>query len=138
MLALKSFAEDQILQDSIKENDPDLNENYPIVNKNSDFSKDKNKTMSNRNTKTKGPTTVIYYGHTLSKAAKFKKHVVVKHFSGARVDDMKHDMKPTQVKSPAQIIFDIGTNALVTNKDFNKKQTKLFSLQNLLKLLKTR
>ena len=59
MLALKSFAEDQILQDSIKENDPDLNENYPIVNKNSDFSKDKNKTMSNRNTKTKGPTTVI-------------------------------------------------------------------------------
>ena len=30
---------------------------------------------------------------------------------------MKHYMKPTQEKSLAQIIFHIGTNDLVTNKD---------------------
>ena len=53
--------------------------------------------MSNRNTKTNAPTTVILgdtilkivYGNTISKATKCKKHVV-KHFSGAKVDDMKH------------------------------------------------
>ena len=60
------------------------------------------------------------YEHTLSKAPKFKKHVVVKHFSGAKVDDMKHYIQPAQEKSPAQIIFYIGINALATNKDSNK------------------
>ena len=38
----------EILQDDIKENDHDLNENDPIYNNNSDFSNDKEKTMSNR------------------------------------------------------------------------------------------
>ena len=49
--------------------------------------------MSNRNTKTKAPTTVSLvdsilknvYGNTISKATEFKKHVVVKHFSVAKV-----------------------------------------------------
>ena len=51
----------------------------------------------------------------ISKATKFKKHAIVKHFSDAKVDDMKHCMKVTQEKSPAQIIFRIGTKRLVTN-----------------------
>ena len=65
-----------ISQDNIKENDHDVNENDPIDNNNSDSSKHKEKTMSNRNTKTKAPTTVILrdsilknvYGNTISKA----------------------------------------------------------------------
>ena len=87
-----------------------LNENDPI-NNNSDSSKDKEK---QRRTKThkKAPTTVILgdsilkhvYGNVISKATKFKKHVLVKHFSGAKVGDMKHYVKPTQEKSPAQIV----------------------------------
>lgn len=55
----------------------------------------------------------------MSKATKFKKHAIVKHFSNAKVDDMKHCMKVTQEKSPAQIIFHIGTKRLVTNENFN-------------------
>ena len=59
----------EILQDDIKENDHDSIDN----------NKDKRKTRSNRNTKTKGPTAVNLgssilknvYGHTISKAAKF-------------------------------------------------------------------
>ena len=135
----------EILQDDIKENDHDLNESDPIDN-NSDSSKDKEKTMSNRNTKQKAPTTVILrdsilkdvYGNTISKATKFKKHVLVKHFSGAKVDNMKYYMKLFQEKPPAQKIFHIGTNDLVTNKDSNEIATKLFTLPNLLKLMKTR
>ena len=48
----------QNFQDNINENDHDLNENDPIGS-NFDSNKDKEKTMSNRNTKTKAPTTVI-------------------------------------------------------------------------------
>ena len=48
----------EILQDDIKENDHGLNENDPIDN-NSESSKDKEKTISNKITKTKAPTTVI-------------------------------------------------------------------------------
>ena len=121
----------EILQDGIKENDHDLNKSDPIDNNNSDYSKDKEKTMSSRNTKTKAPTTAILgdsklknvYEHTISKAAKFKnckKHVVAKYFSVAKVHDMKHYMKPTREKSPAQITFHIETNDLVTNKDSNE------------------
>ena len=66
--------------------------------------------MSIRNTKTKAPRKVILgdsilqnvYGNTISKATQFKKHIVVKHFSGAKIDDMKHYMKPTQEKLPTQ------------------------------------
>ena len=66
--------------------------------------------MSNRNPKTKAHTTVILgdstlkniYGYIISKAAKCKKHVVLKRLSGAKVDDLKHCMKPTYEKSPIQ------------------------------------
>ena len=77
----------------------------------------------------------IKNGHNISKAPKFKKYVVLKHFSGAKVHDMKHCMKPTKEKPPAQIIFHIETNDLVT---LIKQQTKLFTLPNLLELIKTR
>ena len=44
--------------------------------------------MSNKNVRTKAPTTVVLgdsilqnvYGNTISKTTKFKKHAVVKHF----------------------------------------------------------
>ena len=92
--------------------------------------------MSNRNAKTKFPTTVILgdsilknlYGNAIPKATKFKKHVIVKHFCGAKVDDMKHYMKPTQEKSPVQIIFHIVTNDLVTDKNSNKIAKKIVQL----------
>ena len=53
-------------------------------------------------TKTKAPTTVILgnsilknvYGYTISKATKFSKHIVVKHFFVAKINDRKHYMKP--------------------------------------------
>ena len=47
------------------------------------------------------------------KWVKHRKRVGVKHFSGAKVDDMKYYVKPTQVKQPAQIIVHIGTNDLI-------------------------
>ena len=101
----------------MKESDHDLSKrkDFDPINNNSDSSKDKEK---QRRTKThkKAPTTVILgdsilkheYGNVISKATKFKKHVLVKHFSGAKVVDMKHYMKPTQQKSPAQIISKQG------------------------------
>ena len=57
-------------------------------------------------TKTRAPTTVILgnsivknvYGNAITKSIKDMKHVVVKHFSGAKVEDMKHYLKPTQEK----------------------------------------
>ena len=86
------------MQDDIKENHPDLNENDPI-NNNSIMTqaKDNKKTILNRNTRTKPPATVILgdstlknaCGNSISKAAKFKKHFRVKHFPGATVDDNK-------------------------------------------------
>ena len=46
--------------------------------------------------KTRAPTTVILvYGNAITKSIKFKKHAVVKHFSGAKIKDMKHYVKPT-------------------------------------------
>ena len=41
---------------------------------------------------------------------------------------MKHYMKPTQEKSPAQIIFHIETNDLVTNKDSNEIANQIVQL----------
>ena len=125
----------KILQDDIKENDHDLNENYPI-DSNSDSGKDKEKTISNRNTKAKAPTTVILgesirknvYGNVILKVLKFKKLVVAKHFSGAKVEGIKHCMKPAQEKSRVQIIAHIGTNTLVTNLDSNEIADEIVQL----------
>ena len=41
---------------------------------------------------------------------------------------MKYCMKPTQEKSPAQIIFHIGTNDLVTNKESNEIANNIIQL----------
>ena len=54
--------------------------------------------------KTRAPTTVVLgdsvvnnvYGNVIAKSIKHKKHVVVKHFSGAKIKDMKHYARPTQ------------------------------------------
>ena len=46
-----------------------------------------------------------------------QKHVVVKHFSGAKIADMNHYKKPTQEKSPAEIIIHVGTNDLSSVKE---------------------
>ena len=75
--------------------------------------------------KIKVPTTVILgdsivknvYGNAITKLVKLRKHVVVKHFSGTKIDDMKHYLKPPQEKQPAQIIVHIGTNDLSSNKN---------------------
>ena len=61
-------------------------------------------------TKTKAPTTVILgdsivknvYGNDIAKLIKHKKHVVVKHFSSVKTEDMKHCVRPTQEKQPAR------------------------------------
>ena len=41
---------------------------------------------------------------------------------------MKHYMKPTQGKSPTQIIFPVGTNDLATNKDSNEIANEIVEL----------
>ena len=38
-----------------------------------------------------------------TKSVKHKKHFVVKYFSGAKFEDMKHYVKPAQEKQPVQI-----------------------------------
>ena len=57
--------------------------------------------------KTRAPTTVILrdsiiksvYDNAITKSIRHKKHVVVNHFSGAKIEDMKHYVKPTQEKN---------------------------------------
>ena len=41
---------------------------------------------------------------------------MVKHFSGAKIEDMKH-VKPTQEKQPAQVTVHVGTNDLPGSKN---------------------
>ena len=75
--------------------------------------------------KSKAPTTVIFgdsivknvYGKAITKRVKHRKHVVVKHFSGVKIDDRKHYVKPTQKTQPAQIIVHIGTNDFSSNRN---------------------
>ena len=70
-------------------------------------------------TKTRAPTTVILrdlivknvYGNAITKSIKHKKHVV-KHLSGAKIEDMNNYVKPTQEKQPPQIIIHVSTNGL--------------------------
>ena len=71
-------------------------------------------------TRNRVPATVILrdsivknvYGNAFTKSIKHKKHVVVKHFSGAKIEDMECYAKPTQEKQPTQIIIPVGTNDL--------------------------
>ena len=92
--------------------------------------------MPNRNTKAKDPTAAIIgdsilkkvYGHIISKTAKLKKYAVVKNFSGAKVNEVKHYLKPTQEKSPSLKILHDGTNNLVINKDSNEIAKEIVQL----------
>ena len=90
--------------------------------------------------KTKAPTTVILgdsivknvCGNAITKWVKYRKHVVVKHFSGAKIDNMKH-VKPTQEKQPAQIIVHIGTNGLSSNKNSDEIADEIFNFAKSIK-----
>ena len=74
--------------------------------------------------KPKAPTTVILRdsivknlcGNINTKFVKHRKHVVVKHFSGAKTADINHYKKPAQEKSPAEIIINGSTNDLSSDK----------------------
>ena len=89
-------------------------------------------------TKTRAPTTVILgdsivkkvYGNAITKAKKHKKHVVVRHFSGAKIEDMKHYVKPIREKQPVQIIIHIGTNDLPGNKHSDKIANEIVEFVN--------
>ena len=91
--------------------------------------------------KTRAPTTVILgdsiiknvYGNAITKSIKHKKHVVVKHFSGAKIEDMKHYVKPTQEKKPAQIIIHVGTNDLPGNKNPDEIANEIVGFANSIK-----
>ena len=79
----------------------------------------------NRNLSLKSPTTAItrysivknIYGNIITKFVKHKNHVVVKHFSGATIANMNHYKKPTQEKSPAEIIIYVGKTDLSSDKE---------------------
>ena len=90
------------------------------------------------------PTTVILgdsilknvYGNPITKSIKNKKHVVVKHSSSAKFEVMKHYVKPTQEKQPAQIIIHVGTNDLPGNKNSEKIANEIAEFVNLIKTSK--
>ena len=71
--------------------------------------------------KPKAPTTVILadfivknvYYNIVTKS----KHIVVEHFSGAKIADMSHYKKLTQEKSPVKIIIHVGKNDLSSEKE---------------------
>ena len=71
-----------------------------------------------------------YYGNAITKSVKHKKHVVVKHFSGAKIDDMKH-VKPTQEKLPAQIIMLLP---MIYNKNSDEIASKIVEFANSIKI----
>ena len=84
--------------------------------------------------KTRAPTTVILvYDNAITKSIKHKKHIVVKHFSGAKIEDMKHYVKPTQEEQPAQIIIHIGNNDLSGNKNSDEIANKIVEFANSIK-----
>ena len=65
--------------------------------------------------KTRAPTTVILgdsilknvYSNIITKSVKHQKHVVTKHFPGAKIADMNLYKKPSQGKSSAEIIIHV-------------------------------
>ena len=73
------------------------------------------------------------YGNAITKPIKHKKHVVVKHFSGAKIENMKHYVKPTQEKQPAQITIHIGTNDLSGNKNSDEIANEIVEFSNSIK-----
>ena len=99
--------------------------------------------MINSKTKTKAQTTVTLgesiveniYGNAITKSVKHKKPFVVKHFSGAKIEDVKHYVKPTQEKQTAQIIIRVGTNDLPGNKNSDEIANKIVEFANSIKAL---
>ena len=93
-------------------------------------------------TKNTAPTTVILgesiltiYDNAITKSIKHKKHVVVKDFPGAKIEDMKH-VKPMHEKQPAQIIIHVGTNNLLGNKNSDDIAKETVGFANLAKTSK--
>ena len=93
-------------------------------------------------TKNTAPTTVILgesiltvYDNGITKSIKHKKHVVVKDFPGAKIEDMKH-VKPMHEKQPAQIIIHVGTNNLLGNKNSDDIAKETVGFANLAKTSK--
>ena len=92
-------------------------------------------------TKPRAPPTVIpgdsivksVYGNAITKSIKYKKHIVVKQFSGAKIEDIKYYVKPTQEKQPAQIIIHIGTNDLPGNKNSDEIANEIVEFANSIK-----
>ena len=95
-------------------------------------------------TKTRAPATAILgvsivknvYGNAIMKSIRHKKHVMVKHFSGAKIEDMKHYVKPTQEKQPAQIVIHVGTNDLPDNKNSDEIVNEIVQFANSIKTSK--
>ena len=95
-------------------------------------------------TKTRAPATAILgvsivknvYGNAITKSIRHKKHVMVKHFSGAKIEDMKHYVKPTQEKQPAQIVIHVGTNDLPNNKNSDEIVNEIVQFTNSIKTSK--
>ena len=93
-------------------------------------------------TKNTAPTTVILgesiltvYDNAITKSIKHKKHVVVKDFPGAKIEDMKH-VKPIHEKQAAQIIIHVGTNNLLGNKNSDDIAKETVGFANLAKTSK--
>ena len=92
-------------------------------------------------TKTRAPATVILgdsivkivHGNAITKSIKYKKHVVVKHLSGAKTEGMKHYVEPTQEKQPAQIIIHVVTNNLPGNKNPDEIANEIAEFANSIK-----
>ena len=58
---------------------------------------------------------------------------MVNHFSGAKIEDMKYYVKPTQEKQLAQIIIHVGTNDLPGKKNPDKIANKIVEFANPIK-----
>ena len=88
--------------------------------------------------KPKAPTTVTLgdsivknvYGNIITRSVKNQKHIVVKHFSGAKIADTNHYKKPTQEKPPAEIIIHVGTNDLSCDNEPKDINTILYNMPN--------
>ena len=57
---------------------------------------------------------------------------MVKHFSGAKTEDMKPYVNPTQEKQPGQIIIHIGANGLPGNKNSDEIANSSSQVQSIM------
>ena len=58
---------------------------------------------------------------------------MVKHFSGAKIEDMKHYIKPTQEKQPAHMIDHVGNEDLPGNKNSDEIVNEIVEFANSVK-----